>query len=472
MRSIKLIFSAILFLIAISAKAQVSFDSTTLLYPENIIKITFNNNDRIKAAYYRLESAKYNFKLFESEFTQFNPLIVSPKTSRNSDGEYTSDFSTGIKKEFFNGSSISTSIGTNNQWGTETERRNIHFMETEIGFPLFSSSRALERVIKRTFQENELYTKNLNYVDAVRDNIKKALEQYYDLVSRIKIYEMLKSYRKELSSLLSDETRTLSASDKEQIEGEITRLNSDITGWEITLYSLQLNMQRFMNAENIDFEQLMKIKLDFDESGYVGEYYVEESSEAVFEQALNNDTQFKVLRVIKKNAEEKKRLAEKGRWDIYATTGGRYNFYEMLEGDRQDNFYTVDAGIKVKINDSKVLQNTIAIAQADINAIEYTIIDRRKLIRLDILKLKEALVKKKEQIISTSSSLKSWERTYSSKKELYVTGNETIDNFMQVFRSLVQTNERLYRLENSYLDRIRDLDYVCGRYFTVINLQN
>ena len=86
------------------------------------------------------------------------------------------------------------------------------------------------------------------------------------------------------------------------------------------------------------------------------------------------------------------------------------------------------------------------------------------------LRLKDALTKKKEQLISTSSSLKSWERTYLLKKQLYISGKESIDNFIQVFRSLVQTNQTLYELENDFLDRKRDLDYVCGEYFTVINL--
>lgn len=64
--------------------AKKSIDPTTMFYPENIIVITFNNNNRIKSAYYQLESAKYNFKLFESEYTQFNPLIVKPKMTSNS----------------------------------------------------------------------------------------------------------------------------------------------------------------------------------------------------------------------------------------------------------------------------------------------------------------------------------------------------------------------------------------------------
>jgi hypothetical protein len=453
-------------------KAQINLDSSEILYPGNILKITFNNNEGIKSAYYELESAKYNFKLFESEYTQFNPLVVAPRMNANSDRNYTSDISAGLTKEFFNGTSISTSLGSNNDWGEDVGRSQINFIETEVGFPLFSSSRKLERIIKRTFEENELYTKNLDYVEAVRDNIKKSLEQYYDLVPRIKIYKMLKNYRLELKELLINHAQVFSPEDIEQIEAEITNLNSKITGWEIELYSLQLALQRYMNVSQINLDQLMSIEIDFTNPDYLGRYYIEEAVDIIFQQALNNDTEFKILGIIKKNAEEKKRLAKKGRFDIYATTGGRYNFYEIEESVKQEYFFMVDAGLKFKINDRKVLKYTIAKAQADINAIEFTISDRRKLIELDILQLKDALTKKKEQLISTSSSLKSWERTYALKKELFIKDQESIDVFIQVFRSLVETNQTLYNLENNYLDRIRDLDYVCGEYFTKINLQN
>ncbi len=452
--------------------SQINTETTLILFPENIIKITFDNNDRIKSAYYKLEAAKYNFKLFESEYTQFNPLIVAPRINSNSEEYYETDVTAGMKKEFFNGSSISTYIGNRSVWGDDITRGNLNYIEAEIGVPMFSSSRKLERIIKRTFEENELYTKNLDYVDAVRTNIKDALEQYYDLVPRIKTYEILKEYRLQLTDLLSNDSSIITENDREQIEGEITNLNSKITGWEITLYSLQLQMQLSMNMGRIELGQLMKIDIDFNKPNYFGEYYIKEATDTIFQKALKNDTEFNVLGIIKKNAEEKKHLAERGKLDIYATAGGRYNYYETMGIERQNNFLMANAGIKIKINDRSVLENTIAKAQADIDAIEYTIDNRRKLIQSDILQLKDALTKKREQLISTSASLKSWKKIYTSKKELYLANQESVDNFIQAFRSLVSTNENFLKLENNYLDLIRDLDYVCGEYFTVINVLN
>ena len=126
----------------------------------------------------------------------------------------------------------------------------------------------------------------------------------------------------------------------------------------------------------------------------------------------------------------------------------------------------------MKINDHKVLKYTIAKAQSDIDAIDYVISDRRNKINSDISKLKENLKKKKEQIISTEESQVSWEGIYEVKKKQFLAGEESEDNFIQAFRTLVSTKQSYYKLENNYFDLIRDLDYVCGEYFTVINLTN
>jgi hypothetical protein len=452
----------------ISGFAQYELDTSVVLSPENIIKITFERSDRIKSAYFRLESAKYNFKLFESDYTQFNPIIVGSGLSANSEHQNYTNSSAGMRKEFFDGTSIEAAIGNNVGWGENVTYHNVNFVEMEVSFPLFTSARKLDRLIKRTFEENELYTKNLDYVDAVKENIHDAVEQYYDLVPRIKTYEMLKAYRVELQELL-----TLSSiKNKEQIEGEIATLNSQITGYEISLYSMQLSMERFMNVDNIDLSKLLVIDVDFRENDYFGHYYIEEPIDSIFNKALSNDSEFKVLGIIKQNAEEKKRLAQKGKWDIFATTGGRYNYYEMKGNSRQGNFLVADAGLKIKLYDHKVLKNTIAKAQSDISAIEYIIYDRERFIKSNIEKLKDGLTKKKEQLINTFSSLDSWHNIYESKKERYLAGDESVDNFIQAFRSLVATEQTHYKLENNYLDLIRDFNYITGAYFEYIELQN
>ena len=97
---------------------------------------------------------------------------------------------------------------------------------------------------------------------------------YYDLIPRIKTYEALREFRSELNTILMNDSKVISETDKEQIEGEITNLTTEIMGYEITLYSLQLNMQLMMNVKQINLSQLTKIEVDFTKPGYFGEYYI------------------------------------------------------------------------------------------------------------------------------------------------------------------------------------------------------
>ena len=42
--------------------------------------------------------------------------------------------------------------------------------------------------------------------------------------------------------------------------------------------------------------------------------------------------------------------------------------------------------------------------------------------------------------------------------------------FLQNFRTLVELEQKRFRLENNYLDIIRDFDYICGVYFEFLDI--
>ena len=160
-----------------------------------------DNSSRIKAAEHKLESAQYNFKLFESEFTQFTPFKMNSEIRGDINNIYESEISIGLQKEFFDGSSIDAYVGNSNVWGERLNDGNTQFIKAEVQFPLFSSNRKLKRIIKRTFEENELYSARLDYVNSIRNTIRNSLEMYYDYVPRAKILQRLKIYKDNLIKL-------------------------------------------------------------------------------------------------------------------------------------------------------------------------------------------------------------------------------------------------------------------------------
>jgi len=237
-----------------SALGQAVADTARVLNPDTIIKITYRCNPRIAAARHKLKSAQYNYKLFESEYSQFIPLIISSRvqqetsdgSGRNTSGRLT----VGLQKEFFNGSFASLDVGAETERGPGSWTHS-RFVEGHLEFPLFSSNRKLSRVIKRTFEENELYSANLGYVEQVREALHDAQEDYYDFISSAQILKTIRRYKKRLEALLKERWVQEHPADRQQVEDEISSLDSDIKGWEVVVASLKIRLQREIGLKSL-----------------------------------------------------------------------------------------------------------------------------------------------------------------------------------------------------------------------------
>jgi len=440
------------------------------LSSDSIIHLTMDNNVRIKAAKHKLESAEYNFKLFESRYTQFTPFNLNTGVERDQYNQYEGETTVGVEKEYFGGGFISADIGTRNIWGEHLPDRNDQFVKTTVEFPLFSSNRKLTRIIERTFEENELYSAQLDYVNTIRNTIKKALERYYDYIPRSQVLELLRGYKEGLIRLKESAQLAGRDSDRQQLEGEINSLTSRIQGWEIEVQTLMIEMEQWIGVEDIGKYNVEMIELDFNQPDYFGEFYVSAPHAGILDLALKNDTELMVLELIKINAFEKKRLAQKGKWDIFLSLEGQYNFNGEIGGRNLDPYYEVSSDIVVRRFDRSVLFNTIQKSDADILYIEMTMKDRRIEMSSEIAQKKIALLTAKEQVLSARRSLDSWNRIHAQKKADFSEGRETVDNYTQAFHSLLDTVEEELDYENDYLDRIRDFDYICGKYFNLLGI--
>lgn len=440
------------------------------LTSDSITHLTMNNNISIKAAKYKLESAEHNYNLFESKYTQFSPFNMSTGVERGRYNLYEGRTSVGIEKEYFGGGSISADIGSRNIWGDDLPNGNTQFVETKVQFPLFSSNRRLTRIIERTFEENELYSAQLDYVNTIRNNIKGALSQYFDYIPRSQILKMFRVRKEELVQLKASASLSGRSEDRQQLDGEINSLTSRIQGWEIEVQSLMIEMEQKIGIEDIGKYKVYMIGLDFSLGDYFGAFYVSASQDKLLELALENDTELMVLELIRINAFEKKRLAQKGKWDIFLSIKGQYNFNEEIGGRDLDPYYEVGSEIVVKRFDRSVLLNTIQKSDADILNIDMTMKNRCNIMSAEISQKKIALLIAKDQVLSARKSIGSWEQVCTLKKSGFMKGEETADNYIQAFRSLTGAMQEELDYENDYLDRIRDFDYICGKYFTLLGI--
>lgn len=440
------------------------------LNPERIMRLTMDHSARIEAAKYNLKSAEYNFKLFESRYTKFSPIVMESELSRDEDHKYESGVRTGVEKDFFDGSSISSGVGAYNIWGERSDEGNGQYLYTRLRMPLFSSNRKLTRLIERTFEENELYSAQLDYVDDVRGTIKNALKHYYDYIPRSQALDLLRSYKAELVQLKDSASLRNRADDQELLAGEINSLTSRIQGKEIGVESSWIQMKRWIGVDNFDEYSIDLIDLTFEQPDYFGQFYVKASVDEILKKTIENDTELMVLQLIKTNAKEKKKLAQQGKWDIFLSVEGRYNLNEEVDKASEGSSFSIGTGLTIKRFDRSVLLNTIHKADADISYIDETIRDRRREMASEIARKKMSLLTEKEQVLSSRRSLESWRKIEARKKDDFIKGVETADNYIQTFRSLSNAMLDALRYENEYFDEIRDLDYICGVYFDFLDI--
>ena len=213
------------------------------------------------------------------------------------------------------------------------------------------------------------------------------------------------------------------------------------------------------------------INLDFTADNYFGKYYVLAPYNNILQKAIQNDTELKVLELIQQNAVEKKLLAEKGKWDMFLSIEGQYNYRDKINDTDYAPHYKAATGLEIKRFDKSILRNTIQKAEADIQHIKMTMEDRRIEMASEITQKKATLLTKKEQVLSSRKSLDSWQQIYDRKMDGFLKGSETVDNYIQVFRSLINTMQESLHHENKYMDAIRDFDYTCGVYFQFLGIK-
>jgi outer membrane protein TolC len=132
--------------------------------------------------------------------------------------------------------------------------------------------------------------------------------------------------------------------------------------------------------------------------------------------------------------------------------------------------YAVDVGLRVKKFDVEVLKYSRRKAEADILTTEARIRELELDLAAEIRELKGEAESKRLQLQSLHASRASRQEVYAFKQRQYLAGEEKVDNLLQSFRSLVETEERYYRAGNDYFDNIRDLDDLCGLYFEKLGM--
>src|SRR3989344_3790395 len=166
--------------------------------PEDVIKETFVNYAEIKAARYRLRTEKALSEALRAGFNQVTSGVnASTEYGKRGDTSLiTPNTEVFIKKEFRGGYSVSGAVGSDFATADSKlrdESRGYTEMRAEV--PIFGSEKARDQEIKVLKQESDTMIVHLDFYDASREHLKKAMDAYFAAVSNRSALTHLLWYR-------------------------------------------------------------------------------------------------------------------------------------------------------------------------------------------------------------------------------------------------------------------------------------
>jgi outer membrane protein TolC len=433
---------------------------------DKVIELAFARNPGIRAARYRLESAQHNFDLFESELSQFTPLVVDTKLERESNAEKGAEITAGMEREFFNGASADLSVGNSSVFESGTQS-HAQFVESKIEFPLFSSNTKLKRLSERTFEENDLREARLDYIEEVREQIEDAQETFYERTEAAAMLRALIHHREDLQMLVT--SGAADGNDRVEMLDRIGSLESDIREWELRIVTREIQLVQLLAIPRDSIATIEEVSVNVSDADHLGRHYFVEPFGHILKRALTHDTESEILQRVVENAMEKVRLAERGKWDITVAMDGRYNYAESRANSRDS--YAAGLGLRFKKFDHNVLRHSRAKALADVRSAEAGIEQREAALHSRIGEHKAELDNIVDRIRQLSDLRASRLRIYTFKRQDYLDHTLSLDELLNASRNLLRAEGDYHRTVAEYLRTIRSLDSLCGVYFAKLGLE-
>ncbi len=441
----------------------------------SIIKITYEKNLEIAAARYEIEETDFQFRRFERNLSQFVPLVVDSQIERESErnliggnritqNEDEARVTVGVEKEFFDGKKFAAGVGVRATSNDDGENANP-FIGGELRFPLFSSVTTLERVTERTFEQNELLEAWLDFIDTVRDEVSDSQEDYIDLQNSIKRLKLAEVTVRDFQNLL-DETKIIGTGNGDeirQIEDQIQAFLSMTVNQRGNVDIWQIGLLDSLGLDVLPLEKVEPLEMRGDD--YYGKQYIEKDLEQIITEAIQNDVEIKVLNIARQNAELKKSLAERGKWDIIGKLFGTYDFENRGDNIRRPTGFGVGLGFSVQRTDPKLLRLSLQQAEAEIRKFTADITWRERQVK-NLIRRRVSHVRNRRILVNELSVSRELRNSvYLQKLEAFRKGNETMDNLIQSRVSLFETEKEFLEQIAEFFETVVDLDVASGYYF-------
>ncbi len=446
-----------------------------VLTPRTLIPIAFNRQPRIKSSFQRFKSEEARYDFFYASRDSLTPKVSlsnqwdeyeSQPDSRlgnrkevDRSREHTPTLS--VEKRFFDTTEMEVGVGyglmdDNTGYGDQP------FVSASVRYPLWASRERLERTSEEIFRRSELNDAQLEFIQAVRQELEQALSHYYRAIYNMKLRAAARNRRQDMAKLLrqlDDITDRDVTADQRRIEAEIATVKADESDFNSFV---EVQTSRLKSACGLPFHATTELQdVPFDPFKGL-------SHEELLRLGIETDPEIATLRNAMSNAQVQLDLARRGKWDVALLADGKTHLEGR--GTRQDESdWTVSLGLEVSVIDARVTSSLIRQAQADIERFGEAIAARENTIYVNTLEpfIRNAQLAATRQELT--DNLPNYRQDYETGVADYLIGNLNIDDLLKRRRDLWEQDSTIATQAFYMGVNVAFLCAETGKFFELLN---
>ncbi len=350
------------------------------LNPVTITRKVFDISPQVRAAREEMTAAQHALTEFRTNLSRLEPFVetraemVRYPARRDAEG-VTGEIVGGIEKETYDGAVFRVEGGASGsrfrfgdvQAGQEElEEGSGGLVRARVEVPFIGSRKRQQRVISAAFQESQARKAQLDYFRDYRAYVTQALGEYYAALLYLN-YARVHEWKARMMEALMNHPR-MHPEDRDRLASSVasTRvlIDNNMSSYESYCTQLLASLGLPLDSAFVLEEQ------PYAPSRYVERSSTAEGEAAMLEQAFQNNPRFRVLNDAIRDAELQRRQAILGRYDITAYVQGTHHPFGAVSYDDRLDGWEVGGGIKVRLNDQRVLTATRLKAEAQIRQYE------------------------------------------------------------------------------------------------------
>jgi outer membrane protein TolC len=365
---------------AVDEPAATEPESPLNLSRDNIIQRVFQSSPPVAASREEKQAAVHQLEEFKANLSRLEPFVEANATlsefpKRQDAAGRIGEIIGGIEKEMFDGARLRAEGGASAsrfEFGDvargedDVESGGGALVRGSVEVPFVGSRLRQNRIISQAFQESTARRAELDYLSIYRSWVTTALSYYAQLRLYKRYGRAYELQQRELTTLLEDPRLK---------PGDQVRLESSIVSARVLEDQYQATFQQELTALLATLGVTPDTAYVLDEPAYKPSPYIEQAGtpeglKTLLDDAYDNNPTFRVLDDAIRNARIQRDQAIAGKLDITVFGEGTQFPFGSETFDDRVRGWTVSGGVRIRLNDPRVLTATRLKAEAQIRQFE------------------------------------------------------------------------------------------------------